>query len=60
MKREVKMNKPTKGLRFAPIIRVSTEKAEKRGESLQVQKDTIIHIIETLEGTIPDYCWKYW
>jgi site-specific DNA recombinase len=53
------MNKSTKGLRFAPIIRVSTEKAEKRGESLQVQKDTIIHIVENFEGTIPDCCWKY-
>jgi DNA invertase Pin-like site-specific DNA recombinase/vacuolar-type H+-ATPase subunit E/Vma4 len=46
-------------LRFAPIIRVSTEKQEVQGESLEVQKKQIIHYVETLQGTIPDYCWQY-
>jgi len=49
----------TKGLRFAPIIRVSTERQEQQGESLQTQKEQIIQAVNGLEGTIPEYCWKY-
>lgn len=47
-------------LRFAPIIRVSTETQEKQGESLKVQTAQINHyVIDVLKGTIPDYCWQY-
>lgn len=54
------MDKPTKGLRFAPIIRVSTEDALKRGESLNTQTKQIKQYVEVLmEGTIPDHCWQY-
>ncbi len=46
-------------LRFAPLIRVSTESQERRGQSLQVQKDTLTKAVETLQGVIPDDCWEY-
>ena len=46
-------------LRFAPIIRVSTEKQEKRGESLHTQVKQIKQYVENLGGTIPESCWKY-
>ena len=49
----------TKGLRFAPIIRVSTEKQERQGESLQTQKEQILQNVKVLGGTIPEYCWEY-
>ena len=49
----------TEKLRFAPLIRVSTESQEKRGESLNVQKNQITGYVEFLNGTIPDSCWKY-
>lgn len=48
-----------KPLRFAPIIRVSTEQQEKQGESLLVQKSQILQYVQTLQGTIPDSCWQY-
>lgn len=48
-----------KQLRFAPIIRVSTESQEKRGESLNTQKKQIISYVESLNGKIPERCWKY-
>ena len=51
--------KDTKGLRFAPIIRVSTEKQEERGYSLDFQREQILKAVEYLGGTIPDYCWRY-
>lgn len=47
------------GLRFAPLIRVSTEKQEKIGESLRTQKEQIQHYVKNLGGTIPEYCWQY-
>jgi site-specific DNA recombinase len=50
---------PKQKLRFAPIIRVSTDKQQERGVSLQTQKDDIIEAVEYLGGTIPDYCWIY-
>lgn len=49
----------TKPLRFAPIIRVSTERQEQQGESLRTQTIQIKQAVATLGGTIPSYCWKY-
>ncbi|CAB5079324.1 hypothetical protein D3OALGA1CA_2402 [Olavius algarvensis associated proteobacterium Delta 3] len=46
-------------LRFAPLIRVSTEKQENKGESLETQKKDIIRCTERLDGVIPDYSWAY-
>ncbi len=46
-------------LRFAPIIRVSTEEQEKKGESLKSQKTQIIQYVTSLGGIIPDDCWQY-
>lgn len=48
-----------KPLRFAPFIRVSTEKQENRGRSLQDQKTAIIGYVKALGGTIPESCWQY-
>jgi len=61
------MNQKPKGVemknanrvRFAPLIRVSTDKQADRGESLKTQKKQILHTVETLGGTIPDNCWIY-
>jgi site-specific DNA recombinase len=46
-------------LRFAPLIRVSTEMQEQQGESLNVQKSQILDAVNTLGGIVPQYCWKY-
>ena len=46
-------------LRFAPIIRVSTETQAKKGESLRTQKKHIIRFVDQLGGVIPEHCWKY-
>jgi DNA invertase Pin-like site-specific DNA recombinase len=46
-------------LRFAPIIRVSTEKQKKQGESFETQTKQIIQYVEFLGGVIPEECWKY-
>ena len=43
-----------KKLRFAPIVRVSTEVQEKQGESLKTQSKQIINYVEILNGVIPD------
>jgi len=43
------------GLRFAPLIRVSTEKQEKQGESLKTQKKQLIADVESLKGSIYDW-----
>lgn len=48
-----------KKLRFAPLIRVSTEKQAKKGESLATQKQQIIDAVEILGGVIPKKCWRY-
>ena len=48
-----------KKLRFAPLIRVSTEKQERQGESLQTQRKQIKQYVKSLDGHIPDRCWKY-
>ena len=45
-------------LRFAPIVRVSTERAEKKGESLHTQTKQIKRYVESLDGTIPEYAWS--
>jgi len=46
-------------LRFAPIVRVSTEAQKKRGESLRVQKEQITKYVELLGGVIPPTLWAY-
>lgn len=46
-------------IRFAPIIRVSTESQEAQGESLRTQRSQITNYVEKLGGDIPDLCWKY-
>jgi DNA invertase Pin-like site-specific DNA recombinase len=47
-------------LRFAPIIRVSTERQKQKGESLNTQKSQILQYVANITGgTIPDYCWQY-
>jgi len=46
-------------LRFAPLIRVSTEDQEKKGESLRTQKGQIKQYVKSLKGIIPDNCWIY-
>lgn len=53
------MKRTTKQLRFAPLIRVSTEEQEKKGESLNTQKEQIIAHVKVLGGVIPDHCWQY-
>ncbi len=50
---------PHTNLRFAPLIRVSTEKQAKKGESLATQTSQIKAYVKALNGTIPDHCWKY-
>ena len=47
----------SENLRFAPLIRVSTEIQEKQGESLQVQKESLVKTVETLRGVIPNDYW---
>jgi site-specific DNA recombinase len=48
----------TEGLRFAPLIRVSTEGQEKKGESLRTQRGQIEQYVKSLKGTVAtwDYC----
>jgi DNA invertase Pin-like site-specific DNA recombinase len=41
-----------KGLRFAALIRVSTERQEQQGESLRTQRDGIVRDAERLAGRI--------
>lgn len=48
-----------KKLRFAPIIRVSTEDQEKKKESPALQKKQIEQYVNILGGIIPANCWKY-
>ena len=49
----------SKKLRFAPLIRVSTECQGKKGESLLSQKSRIESNVKILNGTIPVHAWKY-
>ena len=46
-------------LRFAPLIRVSTEGQEKKSESLRTQTTQIKQYVKSLGGIIPEHCWKY-
>jgi len=46
-------------LRFAPLIRVSTEGQATKGESLRTQTAQIRQYVKSLNGTDPDNCWKY-
>ncbi len=46
-------------LRFAPIIRVSTEKQEQKGESLRTQTSQIKLYVQSLGGRIQKNCWQY-
>jgi len=46
-------------LRFAPFIRVSTEKQAEQGRSLSDQKAAIISYVNQLNGIIPESCWRY-
>jgi len=48
-----------KKLRFAPIVRVSTEGQEKKNDSPLLQKKQIEEYVDILSGTIPKACWKY-
>jgi len=52
-------NKNTKGLRFCPIVRVSTEKQERKGQSLETQKSEIKQYVKFLGGVIPPECWQF-
>jgi len=49
----------TSKLRFAPLIRVSTERQAQKGESLWTQKTQILSYVKNLGGTIPEHCWRY-
>ena len=46
-------------IRFAPLIRVSTEKQAAKGESLRTQKKYILQAVKQLGGVIPEHCWVY-
>jgi site-specific DNA recombinase len=46
-------------LRFAPLIRVSTEKQKNKGESLRTQTTQIKEYVASLHGVIPETCWRY-
>ena len=46
-------------LRFAPLIRVSTETQKAKGESLQTQTAQIEQYVKSLKGKIPERCRKY-
>ena len=46
-------------LRFAPLVRVSTEAQEQKGESLNTQTAQIKSYVEQLQGVIPEHCWRY-
>jgi DNA invertase Pin-like site-specific DNA recombinase len=46
-------------LRFAPLIRVSTEGQATKGESLKTQTAQIRQYVKSLGGIIPEHCWKY-
>jgi len=50
---------PSKPLRFAPLVRVSTEGQAKRGESLRTQKQQITRAVEQLGGMFIDDPWQY-
>jgi len=46
-------------LRFAPLVRVSTEKQEKMGESLRTQQAQIQQAVKALSGVLIPDPWRY-
>lgn len=46
-----------KPLKFAPLVRVSTEKQEKKGESLATQRKQLEESIESLGGVVANNHW---
>jgi site-specific DNA recombinase len=46
-------------MKFAPLIRVSTEGQASKGESLRTQTEQIKQYVKSLGGEIPDNCWQY-
>jgi DNA invertase Pin-like site-specific DNA recombinase len=44
--------KPTKGIRFGALVRVSTEKQEQQGESLNTQRQSVERDVARLDGTV--------
>jgi DNA invertase Pin-like site-specific DNA recombinase len=50
-----KYGDPTQGLRFGAWVRVSTEKQEKRGESLRVQHDSEERDVAHMGGTVVEW-----
>jgi len=46
-------------LRFAPLIRVSTEGQANKGESLRTQNSQIRQYVKSLNGVIPENCFVY-
>jgi len=46
-------------LRFAPLIRVSTEAQEERGVSLALQTEKAQKWVAEMGGVIPKHCWAY-
>ncbi|WP_028574527.1 recombinase family protein [Desulfonatronovibrio hydrogenovorans] len=46
-------------MRYAPLIRVSTEGQKEKGESLRTQKEQITQYVKSLGGEIPEICWQY-
>jgi site-specific DNA recombinase len=49
----------TNKLRFAPLVRVSTESQEKMGESLRTQQSQIEQAVKALNGTLIPDPWRY-
>lgn len=49
----------TDKLRFAPLVRVSTESQEKMGESLRTQQAQIEQAVKALNGTLIADPWRY-
>jgi site-specific DNA recombinase len=45
----------TKGLRFAALVRVSTDKQEKKGESMNTQTIRLTDAVKRLNGTVYDW-----
>ncbi len=51
------MKNSTSGLRFAALVRVSTEAQEQKGESLRTQRKQLIEAVNRFGGHIPDDGW---
>jgi site-specific DNA recombinase len=46
----------TQQLRYAPLVRVSTEAQAVKGESLRTQRSQIQRLVKSMGGTIPEGC----